>query len=102
MSAAGRYFVAVDTGGTFTDFVALDVGSGALTSFKVPSIPADPARAVELGFRRLRDQFDVVPQRVERFIFGTTVANAIIERTGARTAFVTTRACSAQAVATGP
>jgi N-methylhydantoinase A len=92
MSAAGRYFLGVDTGGTFTDFVALDVGSGALTRFKVPSIPADPARAVELGFRRLRDQFDVVPKRVERFIFGTTVAtNAIIERTGARTAFVTTR-----------
>jgi N-methylhydantoinase A len=88
----GRYFVGADTGGTFTDFVALDVASGALASFKVPSVPGDPARAVEHGFRRLRDQLGVPPARVERFIFGTTVAtNAIIERTGARTAFVTTR-----------
>ncbi|MGH6905164.1 MAG: hydantoinase/oxoprolinase N-terminal domain-containing protein [Geminicoccaceae bacterium] len=92
MIGEGRYFVGADTGGTFTDFVALHVASGALTTFKVPSVPEDPARAVEHGFRRLRDQFGVPPVRVERFIFGTTVAtNAIIERTGARTALLATR-----------
>jgi N-methylhydantoinase A len=92
MSAAGRYFVGADTGGTFTDFVALEVARGALVTFKVPSVPDDPARAVEHGFCRLRERFGVAPEQVERFIFGTTVAtNAILERTGARTAFVATR-----------
>ena len=32
-----RLRVAVDTGGTFTDFVVLDERSGALEVFKVPS-----------------------------------------------------------------
>ena len=39
MSAKGRYFLGADTGRTFTDFVALHVASGALTTFKVPSVP---------------------------------------------------------------
>ena len=44
--------VAVDTGGTFSDFTYLDE-SGALQSFKVPSTPAEPERAVIQGLTRI-------------------------------------------------
>ena len=86
------YFLGVDTGGTFTDFVALNVHTGALVTFKVPSVPDDPARAVLAGIERLRDGHGVDPSRIGRFVFGTTVAtNAVLERKGARTALVATR-----------
>jgi N-methylhydantoinase A len=86
------YHVGVDTGGTFTDLVALNVGTGAIHALKVPSVPTDPARAVIHGLARLRERHGIAPAAIERFIFGTTVAtNAILERNGARTALVATR-----------
>ena len=82
----------VDTGGTFTDFVALNSRTGEIATFKVPSVPEDPAQAVLAGVERLRDRYGVDPSRIGRFIFGTTVAtNAVIERRGARTALVATK-----------
>ena len=69
--------VGVDTGGTFTDFTLED------RVFKLRSTPDDPARAVLEGLAALDG-----PLRV---VHGTTVAtNALLTRTGARTAFVTT------------
>ena len=85
------HYLGVDTGGTFTDFVALDAGSGDVVTFKVPSMPADPARAIVAGLERLRDRHGVEPEDIGRFIFGTTVAtNSILELKGANTALVTT------------
>ena len=86
------HYLGVDTGGTFTDFVALNARTGAIATFKLPSVPEDPARAVLAGVERLRDRHGVDPSRIGRFIFGTTVAtNAVLERKGARTALVVTR-----------
>ena len=86
------HYLGVDTGGTFTDFVALNVRDGAVVTFKVPSVPADPARAVLAGIERLRDRHGIDPSRIARFVFGTTEAtNAVLERKGARTALVATR-----------
>jgi N-methylhydantoinase A len=72
----------IDVGGTFTDAVL--VSDGRLVTAKVPTAAPreeaviDAARAVGAG-------------RVERFTHGTTIAtNALLERKGARTAFVTT------------
>ena len=85
-------YLGVDTGGTFTDFVALNARTGEIATFKVPSVPDDPARAVLAGVERLRDRHGVDPSRIGRFVFGTTVAtNAVLERKGARTALVATR-----------
>jgi N-methylhydantoinase A len=71
--------VGVDVGGTFTDFVGFR-GREIVTA-KVPST-RDPSRAVVRGLQELG---------AEGMAHGTTIAtNAILERTGARTVFVTT------------
>jgi N-methylhydantoinase A len=75
--------IGVDTGGTFTDFVALR--GGRLTAFKLPSTPRAPERAVLAGLGLL----EVVGG--DRVRYGSTVAtNALLERKGARVALVTT------------
>ncbi|MDX1673887.1 MAG: hydantoinase/oxoprolinase family protein [Longimicrobiales bacterium] len=84
--------IAVDTGGTFTDVVA--VVDGRLTVLKVPSTPDDPARAVLDGIRRVRAAGDTDADRSSSFtlVHGSTVAtNTLLERTGARVALVTNR-----------
>ncbi|MBI5710904.1 MAG: hydantoinase/oxoprolinase family protein [Candidatus Eisenbacteria bacterium] len=75
--------IGVDTGGTFTDFVA--VAGGRLVVLKVPSTPRAPERAVLEGLARLG------AGRGTRVRHGSTVAtNALLERAGARVALVTT------------
>ena len=75
--------VAIDTGGTFTDCVYLL--DGRLRALKVFSTPADPSLAVLDGLARI-DSAGVLEVR-----HGTTVGtNTMLERTGARVAFVTT------------
>ncbi len=74
--------VGVDTGGTFTDVVAED---GRIT--KVPSTPGDPGQAVLAGTAALVGA-EAQPSVLAH---GTTVAtNALLERSGARVALVTT------------
>ncbi|MCZ6614342.1 MAG: hydantoinase/oxoprolinase family protein, partial [Chloroflexi bacterium] len=76
--------VGVDVGGTFTDFLFLD--EGRLSTYKAPSTPDDPSRAVIDGLREL-GVLNEVP-----VVHGSTVAtNALLERRGARTALITTR-----------
>ncbi|PZC47854.1 MAG: N-methylhydantoinase A [Chloroflexi bacterium] len=45
--------IGIDTGGTFTDMVVLDQESGAVKSYKTPSTPDDPSRAVEDALKEL-------------------------------------------------
>src|SRR5277367_6327994 len=76
--------VAIDTGGTFTDCVYLR--DGKLVVLKVFSTPQDPGLAVMNGLR----QTVAEPKMVVRH--GTTVGtNTMLERKGARVAFVTTK-----------
>src|SRR3982751_3391383 len=70
----------VDVGGTFTDAVLLD--DGRVRTAKVPSAPSQDESV--LAAARAVGAADI-----ERFVHGTTVAtNALLERRGARTAFV--------------
>ncbi|MGA0939052.1 MAG: hydantoinase/oxoprolinase family protein [Litorivicinaceae bacterium] len=81
--------VAVDTGGTFSDFTYLDE-SGALQSFKVPSTPAEPERAVIQGLTKIVDD-GVSPDLIDLFIHGTTVGtNTLLQEHGSKTALVIT------------
>jgi N-methylhydantoinase A len=78
--------VGIDVGGTFTDLVAVDE-SGAIRALKVPSTPGDQSEAVASALAMATSN----GERVSRFVHGTTVAtNMLLERAGARVAFVTT------------
>jgi N-methylhydantoinase A len=75
--------IAIDTGGTFTDCVYARDGAPAV--LKVPSTPDDPARSVLAAIRQI-----AIGEYAE-VRHGTTVGtNALLERKGARVAFVTT------------
>ena len=78
-----RTVLGIDTGGTFTDFVAIT--DERVTVHKLPSTPEDPAAAAAEGAA-------LVPLGEDDAVaHGTTVAtNALLERRGARTALVTT------------
>lgn len=86
------FYLGVDTGGTFTDFVLFDRTNAAIVTFKIASTPADPGAAVETGLERLARDHGVTGDNLERFVFGTTVAtNAVLEGRGAPTALIATR-----------
>ena len=78
--------IGIDTGGTFTDFVA--ARGSRLSTFKVPSTPHNPAEAILSGIARILADSD---KQSFEIVHGTTVAtNALLERKGARTALITT------------
>jgi len=82
--------VGVDIGGTFTD-VALEL-DGALHSTKVLTDYAQPERAIVAGLQTACAAAGIGLERIGIIIHGTTLAtNALIERRGARTAFITTQ-----------
>jgi N-methylhydantoinase A len=81
--------VGVDTGGTFTDFIA--VASQQLISFKIPSTPQAPACAILEGLSRILNELPTADFCLVDIVHGTTVAtNALLERKGAKTALITT------------
>lgn len=81
--------VGVDIGGTFTD-IALDV-NGVLHSTKILTDYELPERAILTGVRQVVEQAGLSLSDIDQLIHGTTLAtNALIERRGARTAFLTT------------
>ncbi len=83
----GRHLtIAIDTGGTFTDCV-YRVGK-RISVLKFPSTPDDPSRVILEAVCKIAS---LVPSATAEVRHGTTVAtNALLERKGARVAFVTT------------
>jgi len=77
-----------DIGGTFTD-IALEV-RGRLFSTKVLTTHAAPEQAILDGIAVVVREAGIAPTEIDLVIHGTTLAtNALIERRGARTAFLT-------------
>jgi N-methylhydantoinase A len=87
---AHRLIIAIDTGGTFTD-CAFHVGS-RLEILKIPSTPRDPGAAILDAVRQIVERVNARFRKNGVDIrHGTTVAtNALLERKGAKVAFVTT------------
>ena len=76
--------VAVDTGGTFTDFVFLE--NGMLKVHKVPSTPSNPSLAIMQGINEKNTD-----TRAIDLIHGSTVStNALLSREGSKVGLITT------------
>ena len=81
--------IGVDIGGTFTD-IALEHPRG-ITSCKLLTDHTDPGRVILAGIERSASEANVSLAEIGQGIHGTTlVTNALIERRGAKIAFVTT------------
>ncbi len=81
--------VGVDIGGTFTD-VAL-AHPGGMSTCKVLTNYSQPEQAILDGIEKAAEQAGVPLSAIEQVIHGTTlVTNALIERRGAKLAFITT------------
>jgi N-methylhydantoinase A len=72
--------IAIDTGGTFTDVVAIDEGSGKVIAIKTPSTPGDPSVGLLDGVRKVLAAADGKSADVSMLLHGSTVAtNALLE-----------------------
>jgi N-methylhydantoinase A len=89
----GKYRLAVDIGGTFTDIVLDPVRADAQRiTTKVLTTYDDPANGVVQGLDRVLQLAGARPADASLVLHGTTLAtNALIERNGATTALLTTQ-----------
>jgi N-methylhydantoinase A len=72
--------IGVDTGGTFTDIVAVDSSTGAMRVTKVASTPANPAIGLVRGVEAILRQADASASDLAGLAHGTTVAtNALLQ-----------------------
>ncbi|MGR8948858.1 MAG: hydantoinase/oxoprolinase family protein [Gammaproteobacteria bacterium] len=72
--------IGVDTGGTFTDIVAINEANGQRHVRKTSSTPTDPSLAFTNGINELLNEIGVKSDQVNFISHGTTVAtNAILE-----------------------
>ena len=89
MTGTATVRAGIDIGGTFTD-VAIE-HPGGLATCKVLTDQAEPEAAILEGIDTAAGRAGLVPGSIEQVIHGTTlVTNALIERRGARTVFITT------------
>ncbi len=81
----------IDVGGTFVDLV-LETGDGSLVFEKVLAEPADLVGAITSGVEAVLQEAQVSPGEVREVVHATTRgSNTVLERSGPRTAFLTTR-----------
>ncbi|MDZ5649474.1 hydantoinase/oxoprolinase family protein [Nitrospirillum sp. BR 11828] len=82
----------VDVGGTFTDLLLLDQGSGNFWRHKTPSTPRDSSVGILNGVEAICAKAGISPADVDFFLHGTTVAtNAVLEGKGARVGLIVTQ-----------
>src|ERR1700694_4404005 len=80
LSASARLRIGIDTGGTFTDIVSVDIVSGATLVTKVASTPANPAIGLLRGVNKILDAAGASADSVAGLAHGTTVAtNALLQ-----------------------
>ena len=83
--------IGVDTGGTFTDLIAIDENEKT-SLHKVPSTPKNPEDAVITGIMELLTKISKAPEDVVQIIHGSTVGvNALLQGDYPETALITTQ-----------
>ena len=90
-----QFRLGIDAGGTFTDFVIADKGTGVTKLFKTLSTPSNPTKAIENGLKLIADDLDRTAEAVvsdcDLCINGTTVGlNALITHRGGKTGLICT------------
>ena len=86
-----KIHIGVDIGGTFTDLVLAESASGRIINIKTLTTPADPVVGVMKAVREGLAEVDGKPDEILRIVHATTLpTNLVLERNGARVAFVTT------------
>lgn len=88
LDGRGTLRVAVDVGGTFTDAVCLDTRTGVVVRSKAATTPGAVASGQLDAILRLGVDLDGIGELLNAT---TVVTNALLTRSGAPTAFVTTR-----------
>ncbi|MGH7265812.1 MAG: hydantoinase/oxoprolinase family protein, partial [Candidatus Rokuibacteriota bacterium] len=92
MATPTGFRVGCDIGGTFTDFVVVDEATGEVFIDKRLTTSPDPSGGMLDGLRAVEVAVPGYVERTRRIAHATTlVANAVIERKGARTALLCTR-----------
>jgi N-methylhydantoinase A len=80
INSAARLRIGIDTGGTFTDIVSVDIVSGATQVTKVASTPANPAIGLLRGVNEILAAAGATTDSVAGLAHGTTVAtNALLQ-----------------------
>lgn len=83
--------IGIDTGGTFTDVVAVDERTGEVVTTKTPSTPSDPAEGFLAGIDKVLGRMGLDGRAVSAVSHGTTVAtNKLLEGKVENLGFVTT------------
>lgn len=86
------YKLGIDIGGTFTDLVLLEESTGKLFFGKTLTTYDDPSNGIINGTIELLERIGIPANRLSAVIHGTTlVTNAVIERRGDKTGFITTK-----------
>jgi N-methylhydantoinase A len=85
------YRLGVDVGGTFTDLLLFDEGTGQFWRHKTPSTPFDSSNGILTGVEAICTEAGIAPSDIKLFLHGTTVAtNAVLEGKGAKVGLVVT------------
>ena len=83
--------IGIDVGGTFTDVVFVDDGSGTFSYTKTPTTHHDLAEGVLKGLNDILEISGKAMGEVDYLIHGTTIGtNAIVEGKGAKVGLITT------------
>lgn len=92
MKNASPWRIGFDIGGTFTDLVLLNDISGEAIRHKTLTTPEEPSEGAYIGLTQLVELAGLKASDIHTITHGTTLAiNALLERRGAKTAFVVTR-----------
>lgn len=83
--------LAIDIGGTFTDFILADA-AGDLHTFKTLTTHEDYTLAIAQGIDRLLTRTGIGPGGIGQLLHATTLgSNTLLERSGAKTGLITTK-----------